>query len=105
MLPASVIRWRQGTSSIGVAVDVHRGMLLELLSVVFGPFGRAEEHGLFAVPGAVDDRALRFPALFEQQGERSSLFQQCYLSRNGIFGSVHPGIMMIAADNPRVWIA
>src|SRR5215468_1959807 len=92
------------SASVGIAVDIDRGVLLKFLPVVFGPFRGTEQHGLFAVPCAVNDSALRLPALLEQQGESTRFFQQRNLSRNGIFGAVHPRIVMVAPNNPGVWL-
>src|SRR5439155_1002507 len=48
--------------AVGVGVDVGDGLLLQLGVVGLGPFRRAQQPRLLAVPRRVDDRALRRPA-------------------------------------------
>ena len=50
-------------------------MLLELVGVVFGPLGRAEQRRLFAIPEAIDDGAGGLPALLEQLAESACFFE------------------------------
>src|SRR5580704_13063232 len=51
-------------ATVRVAVDVNHGVLLEFGVVSFAPFGGTEKSFLFAIPCAIDDGALRAPALF-----------------------------------------
>ena len=50
-------------AAVAVGVDVGDGVRLSSSACGFGPLGGAEQPGLLAVPGGVDDRALRPPAL------------------------------------------
>ncbi len=77
-------------------------MLFELVGVGFDPLGGAEQGGLFAVPKAVDDRALRLPALLEKIAEAVGLFELGAGSAEGVAGTVDPGVVVIAADDPLV---
>ena len=53
-------------ATVRVAVEIGDRVLAQVRGVRFGPLGRAEETGLFTVPGRIDDRALRPPALLVQ---------------------------------------
>src|SRR5579859_6601930 len=92
----------QIAAAITVSIDVDGGVLLEFGRVVLSPFGRAQKHGLLAVPGAIDNGALRLPALLEQFAQRPRFFEQRYLPGNWVFGAVDPAIVVVAADNPLI---
>src|SRR5208282_3696624 len=51
-------------ATVRVTVDVNDGVLLEFRVMSFAPFGGTEKPFLFAIPRAIDDGALRAPALF-----------------------------------------
>src|SRR3989441_10986335 len=55
-----------------------------------------------AVPGGVDDGAPRPPALLQELAVGAGLFEQRHLARDRVFGAVHPGIVVVAADHPLV---
>src|SRR5258707_14941547 len=42
-------------AAVTIGVDVERSMLLEFIAVIFRPLRGAEQHGLFAVPCAIND--------------------------------------------------
>jgi hypothetical protein len=90
------------TARIGVRVDVEDGLLPEFVRVRFGPFGRAQETGLFRVPTRIDERALRAPTLRGQRAESFCLFEQRDLAGQRICGAEHPAVMMIAAHDPLI---
>src|SRR5439155_23868507 len=50
-------------AAVAVGVDVRDGVLAQIVRVGLDPLGRSEQPLLFAVPGGVDDRPLRRPAL------------------------------------------
>ena len=52
----------EDAAAIAVAVDVEHRLLLQLGGMGLGPFGRAQQHRLLAVPAGVDDGALGLPA-------------------------------------------
>ena len=87
-------------ASAAVGVDVRDGVLLQIVAVRLDPFGRAEQRGLFAVPGGVDDRALRRPSLLAQFAERARFFEHRRHAADRIVRAVHPRVVMIAADHP-----
>ena len=87
---------------VAIAVDVSDGMLRQLFVVLLDPFCRAHQHGFLGIPGAVDDGALGPPTLLRQFSERARLLQQGDLPGRWVFRSVHPGIVVIAADHPLV---
>ena len=95
----------QEPAAVAVGVDVHGRMRAQLRIVLFGPFGGTQQPFFLAVPHAIDDGALRFPALLQQFGESAGFFHQSHRARNGIFGAVHPGIVMVAANDPLVGIS
>ncbi len=70
--------------------------------MVLSPLRRAQQHGLFAIPGAIDDRALGLPTLLQQFAQGARFFQQRDLAGDGIFRAVHPSVVMISAHNPLV---
>ena len=90
------------SAAIAIGVDVDGGVLLEFVAVVLGPLRGAEQHGLFAVPRAINNGAFGLPALLEQFAHRARFFQQRDLAGDGIFRAVHPAIVMIAAHDPLV---
>ena len=89
-------------AAVAVGVDVRDGVCAQFVGVLFGPFGRAEQARLFAVPRAIDDGALRLPALLEQFAERARFFEHGDHAGDRIFGAIHPGVVVIAADDPLV---
>ena len=95
----------QIAAAVAVGVDVDGGLLLQLVGVRLGPFGGAQQPRLFAVPHAVDDGALRLPALLQQR-RRSARASSISGAGAGdrILRAVHPGVVMIAADDPLVGI-
>src|SRR5579871_3145655 len=62
-------------ASIAVRIDVKSGMLLEFVAMILSPLRGAQQHGLFTVPRAIDDRALRLPSLLEQLAQGARFFQ------------------------------
>jgi hypothetical protein len=87
---------------IAIAVDVNGGMLPQLVCVLFHPLGGTEKHGLFAIPGGVDDGAFRLPSLLGKFPKRARLLQQHHLAGNRIVRAVDPRIVMVAAQHPEV---
>ena len=79
-------------------------MLAKFVSMRFGPLGGPEQTRLFAVPSAVNDGALGFPALFEEFAECARLLHEGDRARDRILSSIDPGIVMIATDDPLVGI-
>src|SRR5690348_5489782 len=71
---------REASSAIAIGVDVGHSVLLQLGCMSLCPFRRAEQHGLFAVPRAVNDGPLRLPSLLAKFTQRTALLQQCDLS-------------------------
>jgi len=62
-------------AAVGVGVDVDDGMFHQVVAVVLHPFGGADQAGLFAIPGAIDDGALRLPAGFQKFAEGAGFFE------------------------------
>src|SRR5579875_1122835 len=85
---------------VGVGIDVGHRVLFELGGVRFGPLRRAEQAGFFAVPSAIDDRALRPPALFQELAVGARLLELGVEAADRILGAVHPAVMVIAANHP-----
>src|SRR5271168_5399889 len=80
-------------------------MLAELLTMDFGPGGGTDQAGLFTIPGAINDGALRPPALAEQFAHGAGFFHGRNLAGEGIFRAVYPAVVMIAAQDPFVRLA
>ena len=92
-------------AAVAVAVDVHDRVLAAAPSACcLGPFGGSEQPRLLAVPGGVDDRPLRPPALLQQLAERARLFELGAMPLTGSLRAVHPGVVMVAANDPLVGI-
>ena len=89
---------------VAIGIDISDGMLTQFGGVSFGPFSRAEQPWFFAVPEAVNNGAIRLPALLQQFPQRARLLHFRTRSRDGIARAVDPRIMMIAADNPFIGI-
>ena len=64
------------TPAVAVGINVEGGVGNQFVGMVFAPFRRPEQPGLFAVPGAENDRALRLPSLLEKLAEGARFFQQ-----------------------------
>ena len=87
-------------AAVAVGVEVGDRVLAQLGGVRFHPLGRAEQHRLLGVPGRVDDGAPRPPALLEQLAQRAGLLEQGDLAGDRVLGAVHPGVVVVAADDP-----
>ena len=66
----------QNAAVVAVGVDIDGGMLPQFIGMGLDPFGRAEQHGLFAIPRAVEDGAPRLPPLLQQPTQCARFFQQ-----------------------------
>src|SRR5260370_17137180 len=77
-------------------------MRAEFVVVLFGPFRGTKKSRLFAIPRAINNSALWFPAGFHQLTERPRFLQNCDLAGNGILRAVHPAIVMVAANHPLI---
>src|SRR5437016_11288598 len=56
----------QEAAPVAVSIDVDGAVLLQLIGVVLCPFGGAQQHGLFTVPGAINNGAFWLPPLLQQ---------------------------------------
>src|SRR5258708_22617001 len=92
----------QNAAAIAIGIDVDYALALELLAVRLGPLGGAEQPGLLAIPRAVDDGALRFPALLQQRTHRAHFLHHGNEARDRILSAVHPRVVMVAAYDPLI---
>ena len=76
--------------------------MLQVLFVLLGPLGGADEAFLFGVPGADDDAAAGFPALLEELADAVDGFEHGGGAGGGIGGAVDPGVTVVAGDDPGV---
>ena len=90
------------TAAVTVRIDVGDAVGAQFVIVLLGPFGRAQEPRLFAVPRAINSGALRLPSGFYQLPNRASFFQNCDLAGNRILRAVDPAVVMIAANHPLI---
>ena len=99
-------RVRAGNAEVatgtGVGVQIHHRMLAQLRVVLLDPLGRAQQARLFAVPRAVDESAFGTPSLLHQLAQRARFFQHHHHARDRIVGAVHPGVVMVSANDPLV---
>src|SRR5438477_11083574 len=91
------------TAAVTVGIDVGDAVGAQYVIELLGPFGRAQEPRLFAVPRAVNNSALRFPSGLHELAKRTRFFQDGNLAGNGILCAVHPAVVMVAANRPFVW--
>ncbi|EFF49205.1 hypothetical protein XAUC_04100 [Xanthomonas citri pv. aurantifolii str. ICPB 10535] len=63
-------------ASIAVGVDIQHRFASQLVGVLLGPFGGAEQAGFFAIPAGVHQRALGTLTLFGQLANRLGFGQQ-----------------------------
>src|SRR5271170_7654955 len=89
---------------VAVGIDVGDSVLLQLRGMRLGPLRRSQQARLLAVPEAIDHGALRLPSLFKQFRQRACFLQ--FRARAGyrVACSIDPGVVMIAANYPFVWI-
>jgi hypothetical protein len=90
----------QESAPVAIGIEIHGGVLAQFVGMGFGPFGRPQQHRFLAVPRAVNDCPARLPALLQQIAEGTRFFEQRHLPGDGIFGTIYPGIVMIATNNP-----
>ena len=93
---------RQKAAAVAVGVEVHDGVRLQVGAVRLDPLGRSEQRRFFAVPGGIDHRPLRRPALLAQLAERARLFEQHGRAADRIGRAVDPRVVMVAAHDPLV---
>ena len=77
-------------------------MVSQLGRMRLHPFGRSEQHRLFAVPRAENNGALRLEALLHQLANRARLFEERDHGRDRILGAVHPPVVVVAAHHPLI---
>src|ERR1700691_4076623 len=92
------------SAAVSIGVEVGDRMLLELRGVSFTPLGRSQQTLFLTIPKAVNHGALGLPTLLQQFSESACLFQFRARSGERVFGSVHPGIVMIASNHPLIGI-
>src|SRR6185312_5139668 len=90
---------------VAVGIDVGDSVLLQFRGMRLGPLRRSEQARFLAVPEAIDNGSLRFPPLLSQFRQRSRLLQFSARARYRIARSIDPGVVMIAANHPFVWIS
>ena len=89
--------------AVAVGVDVDGGVLAQLVGVGLGPLGRAEQARLLAVPGGVDDGALRASSRsWRARPAARASAQLGHHAAERVGGAVDPGVVMVAADHPLV---
>ncbi len=69
-----------------------------------GPFGRAEQAGLLAVPAGIDDRAIGLPSVPGERADRLGLGQHGAVAGERIGGAEHPAVAVVGADHPFVGV-
>src|SRR5262249_3853321 len=89
---------------VTVRVQVQHRFLLELVCMSLGPFGGAEQALLFSIPGTNYNRPPGLPPLLAQLAKRVRCFHDGDHPARGIVRAVDPRIVVIAVDDPFVWI-
>src|ERR1700680_1274781 len=88
------------SARVSVRIDVEDSFLLQLGGVRLRPFRGTDQGGLFAVPGAVNDRSLRPPARFDKLADGVRFAKYGDHSTDGIVRAVDPRIVMVCPDDP-----
>ncbi len=70
----------------------------------FRKFRRANQARFFGVPRAKNNGAIGLPPRFHEFAHGTSLFHQGDQAGNRIFRAVHPGVMMVAANDPLIGV-
>ena len=104
MLKLMAAGGEEEAAAVGVGVDIEERLLLQLGGVGLGPFGRAQEARLLAVPARVDDGPRRPPARAVERAQRLGLAHQRDLAGQRVGRAEHPAVMVVAADDPLVGI-
>src|SRR5260370_36031053 len=78
------------SAAIAVRIDIGNAVRAQFVVVLLGPFGRAQQSGLFSVPRTINNGALGLPAGLDQLAESPRFFQDGNLSWDGILRSVYP---------------
>src|SRR5512143_4134060 len=89
---------------VTVGIDVGDRVLLQLRGMRLGPLRRSQQARFLAVPEAIDNSPLRLPPLLSQFRQRACFLQFRARARYRVTCSVEPGVVMIAANHPFVWI-
>src|SRR5215510_9897386 len=93
---------REKSACVVVRIDVENSFLLKLVCMRFSPL-RGTDQGLFlAVPGTEDDRAFWAPAALGQLTHSLSFCKNGNHPADGIFGAIHPRVVMVAPNHPLI---
>ena len=91
-----------GAGSGFVDIDVGNAFGAQFVGELLSPFRGTGEADFFAVPTADDDGAARAHALFRELAEGAGEFHHGRGAARGIDTAEHPGIAVIAEDDPFV---
>ena len=87
---------------VAVAVEIDDGFAAQLVGVRLGPFGRADQALLLAVPGGEHQGAARAEALARELADRLRFGHQRDHPAGGIGGAVDPRVVVVAAHDPLI---
>src|SRR5436190_6987316 len=90
------------TAAVTVGIDVGDAVGAQFVIVLLGPFGRAQEPRLFAVPRAINNGALRLPSGFYQLPKRASFFQNCEPGGHRMLRAIPPAVLLIGVNHPPI---
>src|SRR5262245_26916564 len=88
--------------AVAVRIDVGNGVPAKIVGVRFDPLGRTEQGWFFAVPGGIDNGSLWIPTPLLKLAERPCFFEHDRHAAAWVVRTVHPGVVVIASDNPLV---
>src|ERR1700676_329323 len=86
---------------VAIRIDIGDSVLLQLRGVRLGPFRRSQQAGFLPVP----EGPRRIPTLLSQFRQCACLLQFRARARYRVACSIDPGVVMIAANHPFVWIS
>ena len=85
-----------------IDVEHQHGAFVELLGVLLGPLGRADEAVLLGVPTGVHQRPPRLPAVLDRRAQGPARLQGRGGAAPRIDRPVDPGVAVVAEDDPAV---
>ena len=89
-------------TTVPVRVDVNHGLVLQLRSVILGPFRGAEQAGLLSIPSGINDRALWPPSVLHHLANSTSFFHERDHPAQRIACTERPPVHVVATNDPFV---
>src|ERR1700733_15413381 len=92
----------QVAAGVFVRIYVDRAMLQQLVCMHFGPLCRSQQSRFLTIPGGIDERAFRVPALLVELAQGACLLDQRGLATDWVVRAIPPPLIVVAPDDPGV---